>query len=111
MPSRTVTMLRTRLLIFTVLGIVIGAAAFMPLLTSFMIFDTGETKEAWTTFIVIWCVPLVMIVSLVLAWIGYAIGSYNFTRFSLFVAAIPLVLLGLLAAMTGLGMLSDMTTS
>jgi hypothetical protein len=108
MAERTVTALRTRLLVFTVLGFVIGIAAFLPLLTSFMIFDVGETQEAWTAFIAIWCMPLVMIVSLVLAWIGYAVGSYNLTRFSLFVNAIPLALLGVLAAITGLGVLSDM---
>lgn len=93
------------LIMLTIVVALVAVLSFAPLLMSFMAFDAGETPEAWATFIGIWMIPVVMIVALVVAWIGYAAGSRLTMRIGMIVCLIPLALLGVLACVTVANML------
>ena len=51
--------------------------AAMGVLMSPMVFDAGESREAWSMAIIIWAYPVLVILGLLLAWILYASRSYR----------------------------------
>jgi hypothetical protein len=75
--------------IATVLGVIAGVGSVVPLLMSFMVFDAGETRDAWTLFIVIWSVPIVMLGALGSAWIAYGARAFKVCVAALVVWTVP----------------------
>ncbi len=68
------------LIVATIVGILFFGACIPFTLTSFFLFDAGETTQAWIMFAGAWLVPLVLILGLIVAWICFAartaIGVY-----------------------------------
>ncbi|HUB86054.1 MAG TPA: hypothetical protein VL971_10200 [Rhizomicrobium sp.] len=75
----------------TVLGAVLLMLSAWPLMMSPMIFDSGESTEAWTIFAAIWFAPVVLIVGLVVGWIGFARSARGMVTFGLILAALPVI--------------------
>ena len=75
----------------TIVGGLLLMLSVMPLMMSPMIFDSGESPEAWTIFAAIWLMPVVLIAGLVIGWIGFARGAQGMVTFGLILAALPLV--------------------
>ena len=79
--------------IATVLGVIVGIGSVVPLLMSFMVFDAGETRQAWTLFIVIWSLPIVMLGALAAAWIAYGARAFKICIAALVVFSLPFLAL------------------
>ena len=83
--------------IATVLCVVVGFASILPLMMSFMVFDAGETRQAWTLFIAIWSMPIVMLRALAVAWIAYGARAFKASVAALVVFLMPFLVLCVLA--------------
>jgi hypothetical protein len=89
----------------TVLGVIVVLASVPVLMMSFMVFDAGETRAAWTIFATMWSVPIIMLGALVAAWIARAAGAVRTERVLLIVFALPLLFLIAICAAWLLGAL------
>ena len=90
--------------IATVLCVVVGFASILPLMMSFMVFDAGETRQAWTLFIAIWSLPIVMLGALAIAWIAYGATAFKISVAALVVFLVPFLVLCALAIPSFLAM-------
>jgi len=93
--------------IATVLCIVVGIGSIAPLLMSFMVFDAGVTRQAWTLFIAIWSLPIVMLGALAIAWIAYGARAFKSSVAALVVFSLPLLVLCMLMIPSLLAMVSS----
>ncbi len=75
----------------TIVGAVLLVLSAVPLMMSPMIFDSGETAEAWTIFAAIWLMPVVLIAGLIIGWIGFARNVRRMVTLGLILAALPLI--------------------
>src|ERR1700761_279843 len=82
--------LRNIMLAATIVGGLLLMLSVMPLMMSPMIFDSGESPEAWAIFAVIWLMPVVLIAGLVIGWIGFARDTRRMVTFGVIVAGLPL---------------------
>jgi hypothetical protein len=93
--------------IATVLCVVVGIGSVLPLLMSFMVFDAGETRQAWTLFIAIWSLPIVMLGALAMAWIAYGARAFKVSVAALVVFSLPFFVLCVLVIPSLLAMASS----
>jgi hypothetical protein len=97
--------LRGWLIGLTVLGILATMGSAIPLMMSPMIFDSGESREAWTLFIALWLSPVAWVLGIIVGWVGYVFGSHFVTLAGVilivlpFAALIGAILLGLLGVL------------
>ena len=68
-------------------SIIINLAMMMM---SPMMFDSGESRGAWTAFIAVWTAPLVILLGIVLGWIGYARHGTKLATAGIALMALPL---------------------
>lgn len=83
--------LRNVMLAATVVGVILLMLSAWPLMMSPMIFDSGESPEAWAIFATIWLMPVVLIAGLVIGWIGFARKARGMAMFGLILAALPVL--------------------
>ena len=83
--------LRNFLFVATFIGVVALVLGTLPLSMSPMIFDSGESPEAWGIFLFIWAMPAVLVCGLVLGWIGFARRHDGMTVAGLILAALPVL--------------------
>ncbi len=80
-----------RLVVATIVGLLLFGVSIPFALTSFMVFDAGETTLAWIEFTVAWLVPLVLILGLIVAWISFAARATVGVYIGIGLAALPLL--------------------
>lgn len=102
LPAPQRRRLLLRLIVATIVGILLFGVCIPFALTSFMMFDAGETTAAWIAFAAAWLVPLAIIVGLVVAWICFAlrtnVGAYIGLGIATLPVAVAVVLFALLFA-------------
>ena len=84
--------LRNLLIAATVVGVLALWVSAIPLTMSPMIFDSGESNEAWAWFIAIWSMPVVIIAGLVAGWVGFVRRNRTVAIAGMVISAIPIVL-------------------
>lgn len=84
--------LRNFLLVVTVLAGFLLMASTYPLTMSPMLFDSGESAAAWSVFIFVWLMPMLLIAGVAVAWWGYAKNAGRRVVFGLLVAAAPVLI-------------------
>lgn len=94
--QRQASDLRGWLIIVTIVALIGGFASTIPLMMSVMVFDAGETRDAWLMFTAIWMAPFLLIAGLIVGWVGFLSNSYGATRAGIFLMLTPLVLAALL---------------
>ena len=75
----------------TIAGALLLMLDVWPLMMTPMIFDSGESADAWSIFLAIWSMPALLIVGLVMGWIGFAKGARRLVTFGLILAALPVI--------------------
>lgn len=93
--------LRNFLLVVTVLAAVLLMASAYPLTMSPMLFDSGENAAAWSVFIFVWFMPVLLIAGVAAAWWGYAKGAGRMVVFGLLLAAAPVLIAAGILAVSG----------
>lgn len=81
--------LRNLMLAATVVGVILLMLSLFPLTMSPMIFDSGESTAAWSIFLTIWSLPVLLIVGLVIGWIGFSRDAPRTVVLGLIVAVLP----------------------
>jgi hypothetical protein len=75
----------------TVVGVILLMLSVFPLMMSPMIFDSGESTTAWSIFLAIWSMPVLLIAGLVTGWIGFFRNAARMVVFGLILAVLPLI--------------------
>jgi hypothetical protein len=83
--------LRNTMLAATVVGVILLMLGMAPLMMSPMIFDSGESGAAWSIFVAIWSMPVLLIAGLAIGWIGFFRNAARTVVFGLILAGLPLV--------------------
>lgn len=72
----------------TVMFVISLVPAGLMIMFSPMAFDSGETAALWTLVITLWIYPVVVLLTIIAAWISFAVRAY---RVAMWLNALPII--------------------
>jgi hypothetical protein len=86
------------LILATLAGVALAVTSVPFLMFSFLMFDAGETAEAWIGFFAMWSMPLLLLAGLAVAWIAFGARLYWLVWVGFALTVLPLVVIYLFLA-------------